>query len=65
LVHIKEHVKLYITSGGRFFLGGSWPFGAGVWGFPQANFEIFVFGGTIWTNGSSHRLAMAMGVLAY
>src|SRR6202035_694354 len=24
LVHIKEHVKLYILSGGRFFLRGSW-----------------------------------------
>ena len=24
LVHIKEHVKLYILSGGQFFLRGSW-----------------------------------------
>ena len=24
LVHLKEHVKLYILSGGRFFLRGSW-----------------------------------------
>jgi hypothetical protein len=47
LVHIKGHVKLYILSGGRFFLRGSWPFGAGDWKFPHTNFEIFWFGGTI------------------
>jgi len=41
LVHIKEHVKPYILSGGRLFLRGSWPFGAGVWEFPHTNFEIF------------------------
>jgi hypothetical protein len=37
--------------------------GAGLCEFPHRNFEIFGFGGTIWTNGFSHRLAMAMGVL--
>jgi hypothetical protein len=30
LVHIKEHVKLYILSGGRFFLRGFGIVGAGV-----------------------------------
>jgi hypothetical protein len=65
LGHIKEHVKLHILSGGGINPGGSWPFGAGVWKFPHTNFEIFVFGGTIWTNSCSHRLAMGMGVLEY
>jgi hypothetical protein len=65
LVHIKEHVKLYILSGGRLFLRGSWLFVAGVWEIPHTNFEILGFGGTIWRNGCSHRLAMAMGVLEY
>jgi hypothetical protein len=65
LGHIQEHVKLYILSGGQCFIRGSWPFGAGVWEFPHTNFEIFVFGGTIWTNRSSYSQAMAMGVPPY
>ena len=47
------------------FLRGSSLFGAGVWEFPHRNFEIFGFGGTIWTHGSSYRPAMHMGVLVY
>jgi hypothetical protein len=65
LGHIKEHVKLYILSGGRFFLRGFGIVGAGVWVFSHTNFEIFGFGGTICTHDASHRVAMAMGVLAY
>jgi hypothetical protein len=65
LVHIKEHVKLYILSGGRSVLRGSWLFVAGVWEFPHRNFEIFGFGGTICTHDASHRAAMDMGVGAY
>ena len=64
-MHIKGHVQLHILSGGRRFLRGSWSFGTGVWEFPHTNFEIFGFEGSIWTNGSSHRPAMARGVLAY
>ena len=51
LAHIKGHAKLYILSGGRLFLRGSWASGAGLWEFPHTNFEIFWFGGTIYTNG--------------
>jgi hypothetical protein len=40
-VNIKEHVKLYILSGGGINPEGSWVFGAGVWKFPHRNFEIF------------------------
>jgi hypothetical protein len=65
LVHIKGHVKLYILSGGRFFLRGSWPFGAGVWKFPHTNFEIFDFGGTICAHGSRYRPDRDMGVGTY
>ena len=36
LEHIKEHVKLYILSGGRFFLRGFGIVGAGVGSFPIA-----------------------------
>ena len=43
-MHIKEHAKLYILSGGQRLLRGSWPFGAGVWEIPHTNFEILVFG---------------------
>jgi len=62
LVHLKEHAKLYILSGGRFFLRGFGIVGAGLCEFPHTNFEIFWFGGTIYTNGARYRLAMAMGV---
>jgi hypothetical protein len=65
LVHIKEDVKLNILLGGGLNPGGSWLLGAGVWKFPHTNFEIFGSGGSIWTHGSRHRLAMAMGVLVY
>jgi hypothetical protein len=65
LVHIKEHAKLYILSGGQRLLRGSWPFGAGVWEFPHTNFEIFGFGGTIFTHGSRYTVAMAKEVGAY
>ena len=44
LVHITEHVQLYILSGSRFFLRGSWQFWGGDWKFPHTNFEIFGFG---------------------
>jgi len=40
-LHIKEHVKLCILSGGCINPEGSWLFGAGVWEFPHTNFEIF------------------------
>jgi hypothetical protein len=65
LRHIKGQVKLYILLGGRFLLRGFGIVGAGVCDFSHTNFEIFGFGGTIWTNGASHRPAMAMVVLAY
>jgi len=64
-LHIQEDVKLHILSGGRFFLRGFGIVGAGVWEFSHTNFEIFGFGGTIWTNGASHRPAMDMGVGTY
>jgi hypothetical protein len=62
---MKEHVKLHFLSAGRFFLRGSWPAGAGLWEISHTNFEIFGFGGTIWTNRSSYSQAMDMGVEAY
>jgi hypothetical protein len=65
LGHIKEHARLYILLGGRFFLRGFGIVGAGVWEFSHRNFEIFGFGGTICTNSASHRPAMDMGVLAH
>jgi hypothetical protein len=65
LEHIKGYVQLHILSSGVINPGGPWLFVAGVWEFPQRNFEIFVFGGTIAGNGCPHRLAMDMGVLAY
>ena len=62
---MKERVKLYIIWGGGINPEGSGVFGAGVWEFPHTNFEIFGFGGSIWTHSSSHRLDRDMGVLAY
>ena len=64
-LHIQEDVKLHILSGGGVNPGAFGIVGAGVWEFSHTNFEIFVFGGSIWTNGSSNRPAMDMGVLAY
>ena len=64
-LHIKEHVKLYIVLGGRFFLRGFGIVGAGVCDFSHTNFEIFGFEGTICSHRYRYRLAMAMGVLAY
>jgi hypothetical protein len=29
LVHLKEHIKLHLVSGGHIFLSGSWLLGAG------------------------------------
>src|SRR5436305_1456652 len=65
LGHIQEDVKLYILVGGRRFLRGSWASGAGLWKFPHTNFEIFGFGGTIWTNGASYRPGRDKGVGTY
>jgi hypothetical protein len=65
LAHIKEHVKLYIVLGGRFFLRGFGIVGAGVCDFSHTNFEIFGFGGTLVRHRSRYRPAIATGVGTY
>jgi hypothetical protein len=64
-VHIQDHVKLYILSGGRCFLRGSWPFGAGVWKFPMGISKFIAGKPTSEGNGVTHRPAMHKGVGAY
>jgi hypothetical protein len=64
-VHIKEYVKLYLLLGGRFFLRGSWLFGAGDWEFPIGISKFLAGKPSSEGNGGSQRPAMAMGVSAY
>jgi hypothetical protein len=64
-LHIKEHVKLCIVSGGCINPEGSWLSGAGVWKFPHTNFEIFGFWGTLVRHRSRHRPDRDTGVGAY
>ena len=64
-MHIKEHAKVYILSGGQRLLRGSWPFGAGVWEFPIGISKFLAGKPTSEGNGDPHRQAMAMGVDAY
>jgi hypothetical protein len=65
LEHIKEHVKLYILLGGRFFLRGFGIVGAGVWKFLIGISKFLAGKPTSEGNGASHRRAMDMGVGAY
>jgi hypothetical protein len=65
---MKEHGKVCILLGGGFFLRSSWLLRCRGKGAPPQefrDFEIFGFWGTLWTHGSTHRLAMDMGPAAH
>ena len=62
LVHIQEDIKLYIVSGGRFFLRGFGIVGAGVWKFPIGISKFLAGKPTLEGNDASHRQGRDMGV---